>query len=296
MKLTSKILVIFVFIPALFDSCTKDISYLKYPDFKPRLVISGYLSPDEEIHYISVGFNQTIFVDHPEMPNLRKTTATLSDGNQEVHLRPLLKRGLSDLDSILTGFVFTSSELAVVAGKTYNLKVFAEDGLYAESSCTVPLKKDYSPKLDTVTVPYQNSPQYSYLQCDFSFTDIPGEENYYALYGEIIRYRTGTRPVRPEYTNLVEEKFSIFKDKAFDGERLKIRLKDITSIKGSDSAFLKIYHLNTDKPYYDYHESILNYVSGEIPFTEASPVYSNVTGGFGIFAAYTCDSILIRLK
>lgn len=285
-----------VLILGLFNSCTKDISYLKYPEYKPRLVISGFMTPDEEIHYISIGFNQTIFVDHPVIPNLKNVTAKISDGNQEIQLKPVLKQWGTGLDSILIGFVFTSSELAVVAGKTYDLKVSAEDGIYAESSCTVPLKKNFSPKLDTVRVPYQNYPQYSYLQSDFSFTDIPGEENYYALYGEIVFYRSGTRPVRPEYINIVDEKFSIFKDKAFDGERLKIRMKAITSIKGSDSAFLKIYHLNTDKPYYDYHESILNYVSGEIPFTEASPVYSNIKGGLGIFAAYTCDSILIRLK
>jgi hypothetical protein len=37
-------------------------------------------------------------------------------------------------------------------------------------------------------------------------------------------------------------------------------------------------------------------VSGENPFSKATPVYSNVNGGFGIFTSYTIDSLAVRLK
>jgi hypothetical protein len=37
-------------------------------------------------------------------------------------------------------------------------------------------------------------------------------------------------------------------------------------------------------------------VSRENPFSEATPAYSNVNGGFGIFTSYTIDSFAVRLK
>jgi hypothetical protein len=62
-----------------------------------------------------------------------------------------------------------------------------------------------------------------------------------------------------------------------------------------DSAFLKVYLLNTCKPYYQYHKSLENYNDGENPFAEPTPIYSNIEGGLGVFAAYLVDSAVIRL-
>jgi hypothetical protein len=39
-----------------------------------------------------------------------------------------------------------------------------------------------------------------------------------------------------------------------------------------------------------------NYISGSNPFSEPTPVFNNIAGGLGIFAAYTIDSIIFRLK
>ena len=297
MKISVKIFVIITL--SVFYSCTKEVDNLNFPEYKPKLVISGFISPDEQKHYISVGYNQMIHVGPHGSLDFENITGTLADGQNEIILKPIFQKYSNPnvQDSLFTGFVFTSSELPVIGGQTYTLKVFSDYG-YAESSCTVPFKKNLFPALDTIRVhPNPNYPEYSYLQPDLSFTDIAGEENYYALFGENILYNSGNNPVRPEYINLVDEKFSFFNDKEFDGKRSKIRLNNFNSVSTyTDSSFLKIYLLNTDKPYYDYHKSVLNYVSGEIPFTEASPIYSNIKGGLGIFAAYTYDSIIIRFK
>ena len=297
MKIAVKIFVIITL--AVFYSCTKEVDNLKLPAYKQKLVISGYLTPDEKIHYISVEYNQMLYVGPNGSIDFGNITGTLSDGQNEIILRPIFRKfnSPSVQDSLFAGFVFTSSELPVVEGKTYTLKVYTENGLYAESSCTVPFSKDLLPTFDTLRVTSQYDPGYSYLQSDLSFTDVAGEENYYALLCELIRYPSHNIPVRAEIKNLIDPKYSYFNDIGIDGKRSKIRLNNFNS-SGSyaDSAFLKIYLLNTDKPYYDYHKSVLNYVSGEIPFTEASPLYSNIKGGLGIFAAYTYDSIIIRFK
>jgi hypothetical protein len=63
-----------------------------------------------------------------------------------------------------------------------------------------------------------------------------------------------------------------------------------------DSAFIKIYLLNTEKSYYLYQKSLEDYKSGEDPFTEVTPVYSNIDGGLGIFTSFTIDSLIYRLR
>jgi hypothetical protein len=122
-----------------------------------------------------------------------------------------------------------------------------------------------------------------------------GEDNFYSFLSELTSYNSSSFPIRAESIILADPKYSYFNDKGIDGKRSKIQLSNIY-LNNYDSAFLKIYLLNTDKPYYDYHKSIEKYQSGETPFTEASPIYSNIKDGLGIFAAYTYDSIVIRLK
>lgn len=90
---------------------------------------------------------------------------------------------------------------------------------------------------------------------------------------------------------------NIFSDKGKDGQKLFLKTIDLNTLyESADSAFLKIYLFNTDKAYYDFHTSFLNYSGGRDPFTENSPVFSNIEGGLGVFAAYTIDSLIFKLK
>lgn len=322
MKTNLNILLAIVLILSLTASCEKDVVNIKHPEFNLKLHISGFLSPDEKNHYISVETNGPIYYDRILDYNHGLFSATLSDGSREISLPPLFhkfyKYAVNDSttffsdfpvssfnipgvpDSVVSGFVFTSSEFPVVEGKTYVLKVNSDKGLYAEASCTVPYKKNLFPELDTVHITYKNpydNSGYTYLQTDFYFTDIMGENNYYAFMSELTSYNSHNFPVRPDNRDLADPKYSCFNDKGIDGKRSKILSTQLpTNLSYYDSAFLKIYLLNTDKPYYDFHKSIEKYQSGETPFTEASPIYSNIKGGLGIFAAYTYDSIIIRLK
>jgi hypothetical protein len=323
MKTNLNVLLAIVLILSLTSSCEKDVVNIKHPEFYSKLVISGYLSPDEKNHYISVTTNGPIYYDRIPDYNQGLFSATLSDGSKEISLRPRFHNFykyavndsttfLSDIptssfnipgvpDSSIIGFFFTSSELPVEEGLTYVLKVESDKGLFAEASCTVPLKKNLFPELDTISIHYTNSynnTKYTYLQPDFYFTDIKEEENYYGVFSELTWPNPPYTYSKTQNKILVDAKYNCFNDKGIDGDRLKIPLESFynTYIGLHDSTYFKIYLLNTDKPYYDYHKSIEKYQSGEIPFTEASPIYSNVKGGLGIFAAYTYDSIVIRLK
>jgi len=63
-----------------------------------------------------------------------------------------------------------------------------------------------------------------------------------------------------------------------------------------DSLVVKIYIYNLEKSYYLYHKSLDDYNDGANPFSEATPVYSNITGGLGIFTSYTIDSLIVKYK
>lgn len=289
MKIVFTKLVTSAFALIIFASCEKEVDNVSYPKFRQKLVISGYISPDNTRNYISVTSNLRIYGDldlasRYESPG--NLTATLSNDTHEI-----------SLDSTLLGFVFNSSDFPIEEGKTYTLKVNSDKGLYAEASCSVPFKRTFALEIDTFRIMNYN-PYYvedSYFNLDFYYTDIPGEDNYYMFLCEQVSYDSKYHE-SPYVFKIQGPEKEYFNDKGRDGMRSKIALQVVGVPETVDSSFLKVYLLNTDKAYYDYHKSLGNYTGGEDPFTEASPVYSNITGGLGIFAAYTVDSLIVRLK
>jgi hypothetical protein len=88
-------------------------------------------------------------------------------------------------------------------------------------------------------------------------------------------------------------------DKGLDGQKIvavTIGNYEYTFSPSRDSSLLKIFLYHTEKPYFLYHKSLNEYNDSENPFAEATPVYSNITGGLGIFTSYTIDSLIVRFK
>ena len=286
MKRTITYLAISVFALLVFLSCEKEVDNIKYPVFNQKLVVFGILSPGNEKNFISV--NSTIKIYGPIFSIVKwgNMTATISDGTNEI-----------SLDTTIGGFVFRSSDFSVEEGKTYTLRIKSDFGLSAEASCTVPFRRNCNIEIDTTMRQYYDTPDtgnsYTWINLDLYFNDFKGETNYYRLLSEITSYRS-TIPLY--YSPGEGNEFSVISDKGRDGERFKITMPGHWKGGLSDSTFLKAYLLNTDKVYYDYQKSLENYSSGEDPFTEPAPLYSNITGGLGIFAAYTVDSLIFRLK
>jgi len=101
----------------------------------------------------------------------------------------------------------------------------------------------------------------------------------------------------PYITDLFKEEESWFSDEGYDGKRIYANnFGSQYNASNSDSVKTVIYILNTNKDYYIYHQSLIKYSGGDDPFSEVSPVFSNINGGLGIFAGYTVDSIVLRLK
>jgi hypothetical protein len=286
MKLLKIIFLITLPFLLILSSCERDAKNVKLPEFNQKLVISSFISPADTVTKITITSTQRNFGDLSDIEPIGNLTGFLSDGTKEI-----------SLDTTKYGFKFCLNDMVIKDGNTYNLRVISDRGLTAEASCTVPLNRDFKIETDTIRqiLTDPGGRLYSSLSAEITITDFPGEPNYYRLF---CIQRTYGVPYwdNPVTIRLTDYSDNNFNDKGKDGKKFLLKSLVLTEFPKEDSSFLKIYLFNTDKAYYDFHKSLINYSGGDDPFTEVSPVYSNVTGGLGIFAAYTVDSLILRLK
>ena len=267
-------------------SCEKEVNNIKYPEFKSKWNISGYLSPDNLVSKIILGQNLRNYGNPWQIEDMGYPKVSLSDGTN-----------LIVLDSTQMRYGIKSSDFPIEEGRTYTLEIKTDKGFNAEASCTVPFGGNFDLEIDTTITRYlyQDSILLLTVHPDFYFTDIKGVDNYYMIFCEKVVYSSTNNPSMSVNALHIGQN-PYFNDKGMDGSRSKISIEATGVSNMSDSSFIKIYLLNTDKTYYDYKKSVEKYKSGENPFTEPSPVNSNITGGLGIFASYTVDSLILRLK
>lgn len=273
-------------ITALLASCDKEVDIVKLPEFVQQLVINSFISPVDTVSYITISTNRRIFgeLNYEEDPG--NLTATLSNGSREI-----------TLDTTTQGFKFCPGDMAIEKGKTYTLKVKSDKGLFAEASCTVPYNRRVEIEVDTFsrTSNFPDMPNFKAYLADIYLMDYAGEENYYRLFGEQVSYSANSGPL-PYFNPFYELGAKGFSDIGRDGKRLLINTVNYYNSSSIDSSFIKLKIMYTDKSYFIYHKSLDNYSNDENPFAEISPVFSNIKGGLGIFAAYTVDSLILRLK
>lgn len=283
----------FLSVILLIVSCERDIKNISLPDFEQKLVIHSYISPYDSTSLVRIGSNQRIYGDLSIKETAMVSNVTISNGEKEVILK-----------EVLSGYIFTHTEMPVEEGKTYSLTVIDENGLKTEASCKVPIRRDFHPEVDTIhellelpievlEIPGEENYQ-KMIRADVYLTDYPGENNYFRFASRYLLYDS-TNLFLPFQEPYAEES-EFVSDRGRDGERFFFNTVSVPDPYQNDSAFLVIYILNTDKEYYTYHQSLDNYSDGESPFIEVSPVYTNIEGGLGIFASYVVDSVVVRLK
>jgi hypothetical protein len=181
-------------------------------------------------------------------------------------------------------------------GKAYTIHVRNDQGLEAKGTCRVPQKYDSHLQADTLNmIKREGSFEWSVFTLRASFRDQPETENYFRFYATVVSYpRYSYNSISNEPVILEKDMFT---DASFNTEGLvniEATLRHPSNYE--DSSFLKVYLFNTEKSYYLYHKSLQEYSDDNNPFREARPVYTNVEGGLGVITAYTCDSIILRIK
>ncbi len=280
-----KILVFIISSSIIVTSCERDVHNIILPDFVQKLVVHSFISSYDSTSLVTVSSNQRIYGDLSIIETPGIVSVTISNGVKDVSLR-----------KVVAGYIFSHKDMPVEEGKTYKLTITTDKGLKAESTCTVPVRRDFHLEIDTVweylEIPEAGS--WDMIRANIYLTDYPGEANYFRFASKFLIYDSRY----PD--NLIMEppgdEPEFISDEGRNGARIFFNTTRVTDPSQYDSAFLVIYVLNTDKPYYTYHKSLANYSGGDDPFSEVLPLYSNIDGGLGIFASYVVDSLVFRLK
>ena len=312
MKSQNTVLYILLIFTFNLSSCRKVATYVDPPEFNQKLVVNAYLSPDKTDNKVFISSNEKRFGELTgNFEPFGNTSLYIYENSKEIQLDTVRE------DYYGTGYNYWIKNFQFKEGQTYKLKVISDLGLEAEATCKIPLRRDFQITVDTTfrKTTDDHGFQISLLIAKISITDFPGEANYFRL---IYLYET-YRPAFPHnkhlsYMDAVEslipgsaepnawQNDRVSNDIGLDGKKFILRTIEFQPVylvsqnPVIDSAFLRIYLLNTDKPYYDFHKSLENYSLGDAPFAEPSFVYSNVKGGLGIFASYTLDSLIFRVK
>lgn len=271
----------------LVSSCETEAKNVKLPGYNQKLVITSFISPSDRVSEITADVTKKVYGDLTDKEPAGNLTAFISDGNHEIIA-----------DTTGTGFRFTMNDMKIEEGKTYTLRVVNDNNREVRASCTVPFSRDFNIKVDTFTQTrtYDGDNAYKFLNAEIRIKDVQGEANYFRLF--CLQKTYGVPFWDPDLpSRLTDLNDNIFNDRGKDGEIIFLKTLEVNNFSlTADSVVLKIYLYNTDKNYHDFHKSFLNYSGGKDPFTENSPVYSNIEGGLGIFSAYTIDSLIFRLK
>ncbi len=271
-----------LFISIFFVSCSDD-GFLSVEEDIANIPVSNaptitaFLCPQDTVHKISISHTRTVVGKntYPEWSkNVGKAIVTLSNGEQTI----TLKSGGNSSSS----FTIKAKDFKVEAGKTYTLNVTTYDGQKAEATCTIPLNRVDLKKVDTKEVTDAKYQEKKYL---ITWQDIPNEQNYYAVY-------VATKEVRRTYTYVSQEySEQTISDQGNEGGKMITKknfyLTGRQNFTNGEYRATEIQILNTDINFYRYHKDLeILTISGDNPLVEPINIYSNIKGGFGIFAGY----------
>lgn len=251
-----------------------------------------------------------------------RATVTISDGKSKATI-PYQKGNRI--------FALPVNQFPIRAGQTYTLTV-TDGKRTAQATCTVPTNsvpiKKYS--LDTALVS-NFTRQDTALVASFIWDDVAGQADYYRVRmyeeQEIPIFNLSLNPTDPTtivyvegrertqsffYSRQSDGRTGLINDINLDGTTLSsgqferrfsntyysysfpvVNGKRLVPKRGIESLGVHLLLNHTDFPYYEFHRS-LQQSRSDNPFTEPSLIYTNVKGGFGVFAGFNQSTKVIR--
>lgn len=294
----SQFLLIFIcFLSALLlFSCEKN-SDLEVPHYKAKLVLHSFISPSDSFVRVHVSTTKNIYGKIQDYPKSLPVTVKLIDGEKIITL--------GKMDSTGT----CSVKYSVVAGKEYKLEAQCDGYPDVNAFCRIPEANELSISIDTMvqTTIYQTY-IYDYgniidtivnIRIFLKFNDIANQSNFYNIMAKITSYFNKDSMSYPLglFGEEDSETSNLLSDRLTDGKTIVSSFVVSPYYQGdSSSTVFEAIVLETDADYYKYHMSLKSYSGADDPFTEFSPIYSNVNGGFGIFSSYVMHKVHFRLR
>jgi hypothetical protein len=282
----------------LLGACEKEVEGIRLPESDAKLVVHCFISPQDE--YLVASVTRSVPILGPGNPAdtlVKDAAVTLSDG-----VRSLLLA----YDKDQNAYVYQvradrEGDLKIKPEILYRLQVTTPWGETATAACTVPaaLKASIMLSPDSVWAAYSNR---YYYRMRIIWPDPPHQVNYYRVSGHAEVITGQTSDGRPTSTAMVPaawEAAEWVSDEGRDGDLL-VSPRGNCYVNNYDSFIrcsLYASVLHTDLHYYHYHRSLRRAEQSQAnPFAEPVLVYSNVTGGLGVFGAYTQTTTSMRIK
>jgi len=266
-------------------ACDSMISDVAVPESKPKLVINGYISPEKDTLKVIVQLSKPLYTPNIgydyEYPTVTDAVVTISNGSNNI---PLIYNAIEKKYLAITD-VFT-----IEPGLTYYLEARTPRGELATASCTVPMLNQA--EIEITKIDSFNDYGYTEKAVSFRFKDLVGEGNFYHVQAGM-EFKMG---YEGDYMAEVffENGENYVSDVNKDGEYFLYKTSRMNT-QDVNQTNLFIFFALTDENYFNYHRSATNF-QGDNPFSEPTPVFTNIKGGLGVFGAYSGQIIPLILK
>ncbi|TNE81742.1 MAG: DUF4249 domain-containing protein [Bacteroidetes bacterium] len=277
---------IFVLIAVLFSACWEKAD-VPLPRQEPKMVLAAFLSPEDTFRVYLTNTNP-IQAALPDSPNfITNAMVFLSDGQDTVQLQtdPIINKA----------YVLPNSSFPILPGKTYYLQAKANGYPSISAKCTVPKYKLPAQGVVTNVYRYSTGGSDTLTNIWHTWIDLAGSKDYYRINNWIIDSNRVLNTMNDFQLSAGAGEFVSDVDQ--DGGKLEMRMDRFggASIEFGVDRYMVSYIMSVDENYYRYHLSIFNY-SGDLPFGFQENIYTNVSGGLGIFAAYRKDIKRVLIK
>lgn len=258
-------------------------------DRDSKLYVVCFISPQDTVLAAKVALSEPEILLIAEPSLLVKTaTVTISNAQHSITL---------PYDSTVGYYRAPVGSFLIQTGQTYQLRVLMDEGrrtvtAQATVPATVPIQRIQVDSSTTVTTTSQ-----SVLYRTTLFWNAPGGLSYYRGYGEFTQTVIGALGSAPE-TRISPSSFFV--------DRANNPGPTVRSLTGTHTLVLptaarigsrraRIGLFTTDLNYYRYHATLREQINTpNNSFAESTVLFSNIVGGYGVFAAYNADYVVLR--
>jgi hypothetical protein len=283
-------------------TCTKIIE-IDFPEHEPKLVVNSLFTDGQRIR---VHLSKTASAYEYSTPTFENGLVRLFCNDEEI-------------DTLIFNNGYYFSNINAEQGEKYSLKVSAPEMDDVSSEDSIPGKTLIESYVHRDSV-MMNDYNYPVMQLELGFTDKPGPDfyelsviaDYYVAdfnYRHSVGFKYSTDPVLVS-TGLLDyyAESIVFTDELFDAEQTSIKANywiqtgEMPLIgEGPEYGYILFVSLRSiSESYYNYiRKQIIYQFSLESNIFTGLPdpvhMYSNITGGYGIFAGYSSDNKTINV-
>lgn len=262
------------------SACKKDAT-IKLPEVPSKLVIISYISPQDSLIRVDVNLSQPLF-NQAYNGQFQPLTQAI------VQISSSLGSYTLPYNTALECYALDSNAVKIRAGLSYTLSVQSADGKAIRAITEIP-EQNRSLMCETSI----NSQNTSTSDLRTSWYDTPGQEDYYRILREVKSFDYVFDGSGQNITDTIYRSYlsgELVTDSENPGGQLK---RNFSIDNGLPGDSLNVYLLHLTKDYYNYVVKI-PLATETNPFSEPVQMYSNVVGGYGIFAGY--NSYRVRIK